>query len=292
MSPGGVDCARRCVTIGRYWDTIVQVQEPRSDNIRVEAAQIIGAILSEDGQTPAGGPTEDPGPFGEILNLGLPDATDPAVIPSAPTVTAAPTYEPSAPKTHRRSLIIGVIGAVVVVALAIAAIFIVSATSAAISAGSGTATISWVPTAGSGDTSGIPPQSFAGSIGGNSLSGVATTVLPPGGTNPFGTTTGDSQYIQVFRYTGSFAGKPFNIGISFKAPLSLSASSKTSLFVNGTYNGQAVHAVVGAPSNPNQASPSVPFSGTIGKWQVSGIIHCCSATNNERSATASYTVSS
>jgi hypothetical protein len=250
--------------------------------MRAEAAPDIGVVMSSDDQVPGGDHEDGPGSVDE--QAGQPGS-------GAGTSFTAPVAPPG-PRSNHRSLIIAIVGAVVVVAVVIVGIFVFDEASAAISAGSGTATISWVPAPGSGDTSGNPPQSFTGTVGSNSLSGVATTVLPTSGANPFGSTTGGSKYIQIFRYTGSFAGKPFNIGISFKAPLSVSTSSATSLIVNGTYDGQAVHAVVGAPSNPNQASPPVPFSGTIGKWRVSGTIHCCSGTPQKQTATASYTVNS
>jgi hypothetical protein len=41
--------------------------------------------VSTDDQVPEGNSSDDPGPFGEILNLGLPDATAPTAMPSAPT---------------------------------------------------------------------------------------------------------------------------------------------------------------------------------------------------------------
>jgi hypothetical protein len=247
--------------------------------------------VNEGDQTPEGGPTDDPGPFGEILALGLPDATAPAEMSSAPTATSAPTYEPSVPKSHRRSLIIGVIGAVVFAALVIAAIFIVSATSAAISAGSGTATISWVSAPGSGDTSGNPPQSFSGTINGHSLSGVATLAIPAG-SNPLSDTTGPPKDVQIFRYKGSFAGKPFDIGLFIRLPVSAVSTSGEAFAIEGTYDGQAVHAVIGETANPSLSNPPIPFSGTIGKWRVLGFIHGSTGTGQKQTATATFTVSS
>lgn len=227
------------------------------------------------------GPGSDDEP---AIHAGTSEATDTG------TSFTAQVTSPE-PEGHHRLLIIGIIGGVVVIALVIAGIVIFDEASAAISAGSGTATISWVPAPDSGGTSGNPPQAFNGTIGGNSLTGVATTVLPTT-VNPVGGSSGGSKYVQIFHYKGSFAGKTFNIGVSFKTPLSLNPSGSTSLIVNGTYDGQAVHAVVGEPNNPNQASPPVPFSGTIGKWRVLGFIHCCSGTPKQQTATANYSVSS
>jgi hypothetical protein len=73
---------------------------------------------------------------------------------------------------------IGLIGAVVVIAIVIVGIIVFNEASAALSAGSGTVTITWTPAPNNGDTTGNQPQSFSGNIGGHSVSGVATFTLP------------------------------------------------------------------------------------------------------------------
>lgn len=106
-------------------------------------------------------------------------------------------------KSHRRSLIIGPVAAVVVVAVVIVGIFAFNEASAALSAGSGTATITWTPAVNNGDTTGNPPQSFTGNIGGHSLSGVATFTLPTSTTSPLVGTKVASSDVQIFRYQGT-----------------------------------------------------------------------------------------
>jgi hypothetical protein len=218
--------------------------------------------------------------------MGLPADTPPPVMPSAPS------YEVSAAKPNRRPIVFGIVGVVVIVALVIAGIFVFGAASAAISAGSGTATITWTPAPDSGDASSSPPQSFSGTINGHSLSGVATTAIPTGATNPFSGSTGAPKEVQIFRYTGSFDGKPFDIGISIHYPVSISSPNSTLFVIDGTYDGQPVHATLGAPANPNLSNPPIPFTGTIGSWRVTGIIHGPSDKSGKQTATATFTVSS
>jgi hypothetical protein len=222
---------------------------------------------------------------------GLPEK---AQADEAPTdVGSSVAADPAvASKGRHRSLIFGIIGAAIVVVVVIVGIFVFSEASAAISAGSGTATITWTPAPNNGNTIGNPPQSFAGNIGGHSVSGVATLTLPTGSTNPFLTTTGASKDVQVFRYKGSFAGKSFDIGVLIGTPLSPSSSGAESFTITGTYDGQTVHADLGAPTNPNLSSPPIPFHGTIGKWKVTGAIHGPTGTSQKQTATATYTVSS
>lgn len=210
-----------------------------------------------------------------------------AIPPDPPAVGdggSSANVEPAAgPEGHHRSLIVGLVGAVVVVVLVVLGILVFFKVSAAISAGSGTATLTWTPTLGSGDSDTGPPQPFTGTIGGHPVSGVSTFVLPTNATGPDALTN-----TQIFRYKGSFDGKSFNLGVRIGGQTINTAV----LVITGTYDGQAVHAVLSPPSNPNLNNPPIPFHGTIGKWKVKGIIRGPTGSGQKQTATATYTVSS
>jgi hypothetical protein len=173
---------------------------------------------------------------------------------------------------------------VVVIAIVIVGIIVFNEASAALSAGSGTVTITWTPAPNNGDTTGNQPQSFSGNIGGHSVSGVATFTLPST-SNPLKGSTPFLQNVQYFHYKGTFAGKPFALGVGI-------STKQVAFVITGTYDGQTVKAVVGLPASPNLRSPPIPFHGTIGKWKVTGIIHSPTGTSQMQTATATYTVSS
>jgi hypothetical protein len=196
------------------------------------------------------------------------------------TITAPP---PVASNGSRRSLVIGIVGAAVVVVLVVLGVFVFFKVSAAISAGSGTATLTWTPALGSGDSDTGPPQPFTGTIGGHSMSGVSTFVLPANPTGPDAL-----RNAQVFHYKGSFDGKSFDLG----GQIGGQSINSVVLLITGTYDGQAVHAVLSPPSNPNLTNPPIPFHGTIGKWKVKGIIRGPTGSGQKQTATATYTVSS
>jgi hypothetical protein len=247
--------------------------------------------VSTDDQVPEGGPTDDPGPFGEVLNLGLPDATAPAEVSSAPAVTSEPTNEPPAPKSHHRSLIIWVIGAAVVTSLAIVGFVVFDEASAAISTGTGTATITWLtPTSGYPST-GNPPQPFTGTIAGHPVSGIATNPITPQGSDPGLAPGSIPSTIKVFRYRGTFAGEPFDLGVFIHTPFT-GLNPYVLFTIKGTWNGQAVNAVVTTPVNANGPRPQILFHGTIGRWRVSGFIHGPTGTGRTQTVTATFTVSS
>lgn len=204
------------------------------------------------------------------------------------TTFVAPDARPE-PKS-RRLVAIGIMSAISVFALIIVGIVVFDQTSAALSPGSGTARINWVPVRASSEAFSSPPQSFSGSIGGYSLSGVATMTVPSADYATEGPPNAP-RFVQVFHYRGSFANKPFTIGVSYETPLSTSTASTVSLFITGTYAGQAVRAVITAPNNSSGISAPVPLVGSIGKWKVTGAIKCCTGTSLKQTATASYTVS-
>ena len=181
-------------------------------------------------------------------------------------------------------MIIEVVGTVIVIAVVIVGIFVFSEASAALLAGSGTAMITWTPAPNNGDTTGNPPQSFSGNIGGHPVSGVARFTLPST-SDPLAGTTPALQNVQYFHYKVTFAVKPFALGVGI-------STQQVAFVITGTYDGQTVKAVVGPPAHPNLSSPPIPFHGTIGKWKVTGIIHSPTGTSQMQTATAAYTVSS
>jgi hypothetical protein len=233
--------------------------------------------MSTDDQVPDGDDVVSPRFVDELSGDAGVDADTPSIEPIAP-----PTQ-----RNNRRPLIIGAVGAAVGAVLVIVGIVIFDEASAAISAGTGTATITWTRAPNNGDTSTNPPQPFSGTINGHALSGLATVVIPTGSTNPFVSSTGVPKSIVAFRFKGSFDGKPFNITLGIQYPTSTTSANTGALSIEGTYDGQAVHAAIGAPTNPtssippltfgaptntnpNQPSPPVPFSGTIGHRKVMG----------------------
>jgi hypothetical protein len=235
--------------------------------------------VNEGIQNPTGGPTGGPGPFDEIFNLGLPAATAPAVMPSPPIA------ESVAPKSRRRPLIIGIVCVVVLAAVVIPAALVFSAASAAISSGNGTATISWTSAPDNGDSTANPPQSFSGSINGNALSGQATFSVPAESTIPPPGTTSTYPELPFFHYKGSYAGKPFVLGVSID-------THGEGFVVNGIYDGQVVNAVVGPSGGSSLNSSAIPFHGTIGSWQIVGTISFpTTGTNGKQTASATFTVS-
>jgi hypothetical protein len=188
-------------------------------------------------------------------------------------------------------MIIGLVGTVVVIAVVIVGTVMFNKVSAALSAGSGTATITWVPVPNNGNTTVNPPQSFRGTVGGHPVSGVASVTLP----TTFNPLNGPSgiENVQLFHYRGTFAGKPFVLGVSIGAPQGVAISGQQGDFViTGTYDGQMVKAVLGPPASPNQTSPPIPFHGTIGKWSVTGTIHFPVGSSQMQIAKATYRLSS
>jgi hypothetical protein len=197
------------------------------------------------------------------------------------------------PKNRRRSLIFGVVAAVILVGVVIAGLLVWSEAAAVISAGNGTATITWNPATGGSTSLGNPPQPFTGSINGNAVSGLATTSLSTNSPNPLLNPSAAPSEVQMFRYRGKFAGKPFDLGMYVKVPIKVS-TALLSFVVKGTYNGQAVYAVVTPPpsTSPNgSGSSQADFHGTIGQWRVSGAISSPTGTSQRQTATTTFTVS-
>jgi hypothetical protein len=214
--------------------------------------------------------------------------------------SVAPPGEAVVPPKHRK-VVIGVIGAVVVIALVVVGILVFNMASAALSAGSGTATITWIQAPDNGNSSSNPPQPFTGTIGGHAVSGVATFSGAATITEPIENGSGSEivsgrsgvATIQYFHYRGTFAGKAFDLGLSIGIPKSGGAGLQiTDFVISGTYAGDKVSATIEPPkSSINQSSPPLAFHGTIGKWKVTGTIHLPSGTNKQ-TATATYTLTS
>jgi len=121
-------------------------------------------------------------------------------------------------------------------------------------------------------------------IGGHSVSGIATFTLPSA-SKPLQGSTPDLQSVQYFHYQGTFAGKPYSVGVGI-------STQQTAFVITGTYDRQTVKAVVGPQASSNLHSSPIPFHGTIGRWKVAGVIHGPTGTGQMQTATATYTVSS
>jgi len=160
----------------------------------------------------------------------------------------------------------------------------------AIRPGPGTATITWTGV-GQG-ASGLPtPQPFTGDIEGHPLHGTSTFVLPTGVT-PVGSAS-------VVRYRGTFAGRPFDLTVSFTFPVLPQNEIATArsdqyvphITVRGTWNGSPVRATVVSPSGAGPtADRPAHFSGTIGGHHVTGTIPVPTGTGGHQTVTASFVV--
>ncbi len=208
--------------------------------------------------------------------------------PDVPSGDAAPPAPDPAARASRRRLVIGLVAVLVVAAVVGVLILVVGKkVEAAIATGSGTATVTWTPAHPGGASTSFTPQSFSGSINGNSLTGVATSPLASSSSNPF--TPGSTAKAELFRYRGTYDGKPYTIGVFLQGPLS-GTDPSVQFSVSGTYGDQPVRGVIG-PAPANSTSAAIPFHGTIGDWKVSGTLHGPTGTAQQQTATAQFTVS-
>jgi hypothetical protein len=192
---------------------------------------------------------------------------------------------------HRHRLVFGLVSAVIAVGIVMSGLVAWSEASTIISAGRGTATLTWVRATSGGGSVGNPPQSFRGSIDGHAVSGIATTPLSASTTSR---ATKSPQEIQIFRYKGTFAGEPFDLGMYIRTPFPASSFRSVtgpSFMVKGTWNRQQVHGLVGMVTNASSQSAPVSFHGTIGKWKVSGTFHAPTGNGQRQGAMATFTVS-
>jgi hypothetical protein len=163
-----------------------------------------------------------------------------------------------------------------------------SSTPNTISTGTGTATITWEPVSGSSTGFGNPPQPFTGTIDGLRLSGVATTPKANSATT-----------IEFFRWKGTFAGKPFDVGLfaTYHPATSLSnpAARFPSIKITGKWGSQAVNGHIVTPSAAQLKNGKGPlrFDGTVGEYKVSGSIPQPTGTGDrtKRTGTATFTIS-
>ena len=184
-----------------------------------------------------------------------------------------PPVEGPPPKKNSRRMVIGGIAAAAIAGLGVGSGIAVSDsdTPTTISAGRGTAAITWTPTT---NTS----QPFTGTIGGIPVSGVSTLTIQSSGPykplNPSRKPFLDE--FPIFRWTGTFGGKPFRLNVSLKlaspakyTPLHIEFAGFT---VSGTYGADRVQGLPGPPRSVDPAKGNVQFSfnGTIGNSNVSG----------------------
>jgi hypothetical protein len=237
------------------------------------------------------GDAEVGNPSAEVL------APTPGDAPGASKDTSISLSPDSVSTTHARRWVIGVVVVAVVVVGVVVGI-IISSTSAGITTGTGTATITWTPVAENNpDTIGNPPQPFAGTIDGNSVSGVATT--------PFTTANGQkitgigqlSQKIRFIEWKGNFGGKPFNVGVfanyASGTPLTNPLGRFPMLTIAGKWGDEQIVGKIATPSAAElkQGNPPAHFSGTVGDLKVSGTAQPPAGGGKHQSGTATFTVS-
>lgn len=229
--------------------------------------------------------------------VGNPEARDLPLIVGGASLTAedaATSPPPNEVKAaHSRRWVIGVIAAVVAIIGVVVAIILLSSTSAGISMGSGTATITWTPVTGANpDTVGNPPQPFTGTIDGISLAGIATTPL----TSTKAKSLGSAQLSEnIFRWKGTFGGKPFNVGIyvNYQPATATTNPASSSLTVSGKWGNERVIGKVATPSAAELKRGNAPlhFTGTVGDLKVSGMVPPPLGGSGNPSSTATFTVS-
>lgn len=231
--------------------------------------------------------------------VGNPETRDlPPIVGDAPvTAEDAAASHPldEVTTTHARRWVIGAVAAVVAIVGVVVAILL-SSTSAGISTGSGTATITWTPVAGANpDTVGNPPQPFTGTIDGITLAGIATTPLT---TSNGKALTGSAQLSEnIFRWKGTFGGKPFNVGVYLHYQPATAATNPagafSSLTVSGKWGNERVIGRVVTPSAAELKRGNAPlhFTGTVGDLNVSGMVLPPVGGQSNPSSTATFTVS-
>jgi hypothetical protein len=173
-----------------------------------------------------------------------------------------------------------------------------SSTPNTISTGTGTATVTWEPVSGSSTGFGNPPQPFTGTIDGLLLSGVATTPSASSA-SPLSNSGKIPSTIEFFRWKGTFAGKPFDVGFyatyhpatNLSNPVAMFSSTK----ITGTWGSQAVNGHIVTPTAAQLKSGKGPlrFDGTVGEYKVSGSIPQPTGTGDrtKRTGTATFTIS-
>jgi hypothetical protein len=189
---------------------------------------------------------------------------------ASPASTAEPggasVLSPSSPGRGRRSFVPWAVGAVVLVALAVAAVVVALVSgggSSAFAPGAETATIHvTVPRSGS--------PSFSGTVGDSTLTGkVSDGTSSPTGT---GSTTSSSGGV-LFTYEGTLSGSPYALRVSLDSGNNgpLLEGGLVTFEVTGTYGSEQVtgNAEFGVASSTGR-SLTVPFTGRVGSQVVVG----------------------
>ncbi len=188
----------------------------------------------------------------------------------------------------------------IVAAVVVAAVVIYDKASTALSAGSGTATITWVPTPGNAPGVIFPPRTFVGTIGGKKLVGHAAVKVVTVGHSTLILGSPPSSTVVISDYDGSLGGKPFAI-VQSDRPNSTDPAQNDPLLYGGTFDGMRVNLMLGAAPglsltaavvhHSGATRSPIHFFGTIGTWRVTGLIDFPTWTGDEQTATATYRVS-
>ena len=113
------------------------------------------------------------------------------------------------------------------------------------------------------------------------MSGVSTTLL----TENSGSPTNPYSETPVFRWKGTYGGKPFDLRV-------ILFDDGHPFGVAGTYGTETVKASVAVPTtqDTDQAHIPIDFQATIGLWKVSGVIGGPAGGNEKQTARATFTV--
>ena len=175
-----------------------------------------------------------------------------------------------------------------------------------ISVGSGTATITWIPVSSDATGFGNPPQPFTGTIDGLPLSGVATTpgvnsVVTPSGASNHASSSNSGKIpstIEFFRWKGTFAGKPFDVGLYatyHRSTNPIGPASFPSVKITGRWGPLAVNGHIVPPTAEQLKTGRGPvrFYGTVGRYNVSGSVPRPSGTGTgaKKTGRATFTIS-
>jgi hypothetical protein len=134
--------------------------------------------------------------------------------------------------------------------------------------GSGTATFTWQSVQSNGAPGGAPTP-FSGTIAGVPVQGQSSTPLSQGGGPTGGGPTLPTQFT-LFRWTGTYGGKSFDLAVSPDLRSSLAGSpTGFNVKVDGTYGSQPVHLTASLALTQANA---LHFDGTIGPHHVTGTV--------------------
>lgn len=205
------------------------------------------------------------------------------------TDSRSPLEERPRQKSTRRLVVGIVIALVVVLAGGGLAVALMSAPTT-ISTGTGSATITWTQVTSNSDTVGAsPPQPFTGTIEGMSASGVATMPVVASGVPSTSPTATFPTKLEVVKWTGTFGGKSFNVGIFVHYPSTASITNPTASFptitIVGQWGSDPVNGTVEEPTAAELKGGTGPihFNGTVGDFKVSGTVQQPTGTTHRQS---------